>query len=116
MTECMCTAAAVEAVVAKCSGGVRVAELCAIGDRCVEERVGFLFKTDPSIEKGFAQPTTVSLNNVCYNCSPDADDELEVAAVGAAHEHRHECTDVLIACVSNHSVFSSRRFLSTVLM
>jgi len=83
-----CAAAAVEAVVAKCSGGVRVAELCAIGDRCVEERVGFLFKTDPSIEKGFAQPTTVSLNNVCYNCSPDADDELEVAAVGAEHRAR----------------------------
>ena len=67
--------AAVHAVAALCVDGARVADLCAAGDQCVEERLATLFKTDTSVEKGFAQPTSVSLNSVCFNCSPNADDE-----------------------------------------
>lgn len=80
------------AVAALCVDGARVADLCAAGDQCVEERLATLFKTDTSVEKGFAQPTTVSLNAVCFNCSPSADDDTYVVASG----------DVVKICVGVH--------------
>lgn len=51
-----------------------IAELCTAGDARVEARLAKIFVQDATIEKGQAYPTTVSVNECCYNNTPLATD------------------------------------------
>jgi methionine aminopeptidase len=72
------TAAAVAEVASKCTPGMKVSDLCAAGDARVEARVTKVFVHN-EVEKGFAFPTCVSVNECCHNHSPLASDPTTVA-------------------------------------
>jgi curved DNA binding protein len=61
------------AVVESIKPGIKVVELCTIGDNLINEAVGKIYnakKGGKKIEKGSAFPTCVSVNNCVGHCSP----------------------------------------------
>eukprot|EP00742_Colponemidia_sp_Colp-10_P000157 GILJ01000176.1.p1 GENE.GILJ01000176.1~~GILJ01000176.1.p1 ORF type:complete len:403 (-),score=103.08 GILJ01000176.1:80-1177(-) len=66
------TNSALEAVVAAVAPGASVVDLCAMGDRMIEEKTSAVYNKGPKgkIEKGIAFPTCISINEVVGHFSP----------------------------------------------
>lgn len=71
------SAKAIKAVIAAAAEGKTVLELCAVGDKVLEDETSAVYK-GKSIAKGIAFPTTLSLNNVVCNYSPLPTDEDQI--------------------------------------
>lgn len=57
-------------LVAKCVEGQSVRELCAEGDKMLEEETGKVFKKEKDMKKGIAFPVCASVNNCINHYSP----------------------------------------------
>tara|TARA_R110002050_G_scaffold58360_1_gene131156 strand:- start:2547 stop:3149 length:603 start_codon:yes stop_codon:yes gene_type:complete len=66
--------AAILRVVSECRPGVRIVELCALGDQIINEAVSKVYAKDKKLDKGIAFPTCVSPNNVVGHFCPAVDD------------------------------------------
>ncbi|KAJ1677427.1 hypothetical protein EV182_006199, partial [Spiromyces aspiralis] len=55
------------------ASGISVHELCSYGDALVQAYAKSVYRKDASMEKGLACPTTVSVNNLIQNYSPNKD-------------------------------------------
>ena len=73
--------ATLKLVIEKCISGGDVSEICAFGDKTLEEALNKVYqsKKTKKIERGIAFPTCVSRNNVCGQVSPlvDESEKLE---------------------------------------
>merc|ERR1712226_526503 len=56
-------------VLAKCVPNASIVDICALGDKLIEEAVDKVFTTK-KLEKGIGFPTTVSCNEICGHYSP----------------------------------------------
>jgi curved DNA binding protein len=65
-------------IVSECTPGKKAVELCALGDKMIEEEVKNVFKS-AKLEKGIAFPTCVSPNNIAGHLSPLSDDQTTLA-------------------------------------
>jgi len=59
-----------KACLAKCVDGASVQEICAEGDRMMEEETGKVFKKEKEMKKGIAFPVCLSVNNCINHYSP----------------------------------------------
>jgi curved DNA binding protein len=69
---------ALAAVVAACTAGAKIADLCALGDKVIADESAKVYKA-AKFEKGIAFPTCVSVNNCCGHFSPMPGDETALA-------------------------------------
>ena len=62
--------AVLQEVLSKLAPGVAIAELCALGDRLIEEATSKVYKSKKTMEKGIAFPTCISVNETVAHYSP----------------------------------------------
>lgn len=62
--------------------GAKIVELCATGDRLIEEGVSTIYNKNKAVkvDKGIAFPTCISVNNVVGHFSPLSDDTSVIRA------------------------------------
>jgi len=76
---------ALQAVCEACVEGADIGELCALGDRILEEETGKLYNKKvkgKKIEKGVAFPTCVSVNDLCGSFCPCLEDKKYTLKAG----------------------------------
>jgi methionyl aminopeptidase len=96
---------ALAACIAACKPGAKVADICGLGDKTIEEEAAKFYnkkdKDGNKIDKGIAFPTCVSVNNqVCHN-SPEDDDTTVLEEGQAVKLDLGAHVDGYIAVVAN---------------
>lgn len=66
-----------EKVIVKCVADANIAEVCAYGDKLIEEELAKVYNKKRT-EKGLAFPTCVTVNELCGHYSPLASDSLKL--------------------------------------
>jgi len=89
-----------EKVISKCLPDANIAEVCAFGDKLIEEELHKVYNKK-KLEKGLAFPTCISCNEVCGHYSPLASDSLKLKAGDIAKVDLGVHIDGFIALVAH---------------